>query len=160
MISNPPQFRVSDKCCKGAKKETSQDYEKQNNFDLKCMGLRYAEGGIRSSAYHNCYEFDNKEKIQKFRPIWHFSDEDKREYEKLYDITHSKCYTEYGFKRTGCVGCPFNSKFEDDLKIMKEKEPLLYEAVNNIFKDSYAYTRAYRRYKKEKQRKGQMSMFD
>lgn len=149
MIANPPTFRISDKCCMGAKKETSHNYEKQHDFDLKCVGLRQAEGGIRSSAYKNCYEFDSAKKIQSFRPIWHFSDSDKQEYEKLYNITHSKCYTEYGFKRTGCAGCPFNSKFEEDLKIIKEREPLLYQAVNNIFGASYEYTRKYRKFKKE-----------
>lgn len=163
MIENPPTFNISDKCCLGAKKNTSHDYEKQYDFDLKCVGLRKAEGGIRSSAYKNCYEFDSAKKMQSFRPIWHFSDNDKKTYEKLYNIEHSKCYTEYGFKRTGCCGCPFNSKFEDDLKIIKDREPQLYIAVNNIFKDSYQYTRNYRLFKTKMERgkrqaKGQISI--
>lgn len=151
MIANPPTFNISDKCCLGAKKNTSHDYEKENSFDLKCVGLRQAEGGIRSSAYKNCYDFDSAKKIQDFRPIWWFTDEDRKTYEKMYGIVHSKCYTEYGFKRTGCCGCCFNSRFEEVLFKIKEVEPQLYQAVNNIFKDSYAYTRAYRKFKRQKE---------
>ena len=51
-------------------------------------------------------------------------------------------------KRTGCVGCPFNSRFEDDLAIVREHEPALYKAAINIFGKSYEYTRKYREFKK------------
>lgn len=165
IIENPPDFKISDKCCLGAKKQPSHNYEKQNNFDLKCLGIRKAEGGIRSSAYKSCYEFDGAKGTQDFRPIWHFTDDDKKLYEKLYGIIHSKCYTEYGYKRTGCCMCPFNSKFEDDAKIIKDKEPLLYKACCNIFRNTYAYTRAYRKFKQDMINKcdtinGQISIYE
>lgn len=51
--------------------------------------------------------------------------------------------------RTGCAGCPFASKFEDELKIIKEYEPKLYNAVNKFFGPSYEYTRRYREFKEE-----------
>ena len=36
--------------------------------------------------------------------------------------------------------------FEDELEAMRQYEPQLYLAVNNVFADSYAYTRSYRNF--------------
>ena len=49
-------------------------------------------------------------------------------------------------KRTGCAGCPFGRNFDDELEVMKKYEPNLYKAVNNVFGDSYEYTRQYREF--------------
>ncbi len=148
MVANPPTFIISDQCCYGAKKSTSHLYEKYNLIDLRCVGLRRAEGGARQLAIKGCFS-EKKDKTSIYRPIFWFTDKDKKEYEEFYNIVHSKCYTEYGFKRTGCCGCPFNSKFEEELEIIKEHEPMLNLAVNNIFGKSYEYTLAYRKFKKE-----------
>ena len=51
----PPNFPISNKCCNGAKKRPSHEYEKAHNFDLKCVGLRKAEGGVRSLKIKSCY---------------------------------------------------------------------------------------------------------
>lgn len=45
MLENPPTFKISSLCCFGAKKSTSHAYEKNNVIDLKCIGVRQAEGG-------------------------------------------------------------------------------------------------------------------
>lgn len=39
--------------------------------------------------------------------------------------------------RTGCVGCPFNSKAATELLLIKQYEPKLYKACINVFGDSY-----------------------
>ena len=74
------------------------------------------------------------------------------------------CYTEYGLKRTGCCGCPFGRDFEFELEVLEQYEPNLYKAVCNVFKDSYEYTRKYREFCKEMDRKKkgyyQMSILD
>lgn len=49
-------------------------------------------------------------------------------------------------KRTGCAGCPFGRDFENELTVIQTYEPRLSIAVNNIFKDSYEYTRAYKKF--------------
>ena len=157
LIENPPTFRISDRCCWGAKKHPSKQYEREQHIDLKCLGLRKYEGGLRATSIHSCftdntsYGVKSPKAYDDYRPIYWFTDGDKREYETFYNVEHSKCYTVYGFKRTGCAGCPFNSKFDDDLLKIKTYEPKLYKAVNNIFGDSYEYTRAYRRFKQMKE---------
>lgn len=163
IIENPPTFKISDGCCKGAKKQPSHDYVKENKIDLKLLGLRKAEGGVRATNTKGCYT-ENSTKEDVYRPIWWFSDKDKNEYKNYYNIKHSDCYEIWGFKRTGCCCCPFGSNFEEELETVKKYEPNLYLACQNIFGKSYEYTRKYREFKKIKiaearQLKGQMAMF-
>lgn len=166
MMLNPPKFKISPKCCKFAKKGPVHDFIKDNDFDLNCYGVRKAEGGTRSTAYKNCFT-NNEENndIDEYRPIFWYKNKTKKIYEDHFDIKHSKCYTEYGLTRTGCAGCPYNQDFEEELKIIQTYEPKLFNAVNNIFKDSYGYTKAYRAFVKEtfktnKEIDGQTDLFE
>ncbi len=145
MIANPPTFRISNKCCKGAKKDNAKKYLKENNADLNVVGIRRAEGGTRAAAYKTC--FDIGELWDNYRPIFWFSDNDKLCYENLFEITHSACYEVYGLKRTGCAGCPFGKDFETELEIIQKYEPKLYNAVIKIFGESYEYTRNFYRFR-------------
>lgn len=112
---------------------------------LDIFGVRKAEGGARV-RYGNC--FDESDKYDNYRPLFWYKDSDKEDYEKAYGIVHSKCYTEYGLKRTGCCGCPYGRDFENELDVIEKYEPKLYKAVTNIFKDSYEYTRKYVEFRK------------
>ena len=147
IMQNPPDFPISDECCTYAKKLPSRRYEKAGGYDLKCMGVRKEEGGLRGTAYKTCYtEGDG---MDHFRPVWWLRNCDKQEYCEYYGIIHSRCYTEYGMQRTGCVGCPFAMDFEDNLERMKKFEPHLYTAAVNIFGKSYEYTRQYKKFRDE-----------
>lgn len=125
---------------------------------LYWVGKRNADG-----AYNGCYYPESKEPF--YMPLFWMSDADKREYEKAFEVGHSACYTGYGMKRTGCAGCPFNSKFLRDIETLERYEPKLAKAVKNIFGKSYEYTLQYREFKsfmkaKKKQCEGQMTLFD
>lgn len=148
IMLNPPEFKISSKCCAFAKKNVAHEIVKHGNYDLNIIGIRKEEGGIRSFRYKNCYD-EIEGACDTYRPLFWYTDNDKAEYEQHFDIVHSDCYRAYGLKRTGCVGCPFGSGFENELEIVKTYEPKLYVAINNIFKESYAYTRAYREFKKK-----------
>lgn len=152
MIENPPDFKISNKCCKYSKKDPVKKFMKENDFDLNCYGVRKSEGGVRASAYKNCFSHNiANDKIDEYRPIFWYKDETKRIYEDFFEITHSNCYVEYGLKRTGCAGCPYGKGFEVELNILNTYEPNLYKAANNIFGQSYDYTRKYREFAKNKQ---------
>lgn len=152
MMTNPPDFNISDKCCKYAKKDVAKRQIKEGGYDLECTGVRKNEGGVRALSYKTCFSWSQSKKIDSFRPVWWFRDSDKEEYCHHYDITHSRCYTQYGLKRTGCVGCPFNPKFQEDLPIIQQYEPALYKAALNIFGKSYEYTKLYMEYKEQRKR--------
>lgn len=171
MILNPPKFKISPKCCKYAKKDPVHDFikqesKKEKHFDLNCYGVRKAEGGARSTAYKNCFTDNSKnEGIDEYRPIFWYKNNTKRIYEEHFKVKHSKCYSKYGLKRTGCCGCPFSKDFEEELKVMYKYEPKLFKAVTNIFKDSYEYTRKYKEFVNENFKdkdilEGQVSMFN
>jgi 3'-phosphoadenosine 5'-phosphosulfate sulfotransferase (PAPS reductase)/FAD synthetase len=147
MIANPPTFKISAKCCDGAKKKPAKTMCKLDNFGLQCVGIRKLENGIRSQQYKTC--FTPSDELDNYRPIFWFSDEDKEIYEKCFDVTHSDCYKVWGMTGTGCAGCPFGSGFEEELKMIEKYEPKLYKAVNKIFRDSYEYTRKYREFKEK-----------
>ena len=145
MVENPPTFQISPKCCDLAKKNTMHSIE--NNYDLIVIGVRKSEGGTRA-GHNTCVTFG---KTDIYRPIFWFVQSDKEEYERFANIEHSKCYTEYGLRRTGCAGCPFGRNFEYELEVLRKYEPGLYKAACNIFKDSYEYTRKYREFVKQKE---------
>lgn len=149
IIENPPTFRISNKCCKYAKKMVAEKAKREGDYDLNIHGVRKAEGGARASAYKNCFTSSETE-CDEYRPIFWYQNRDKELYEEVYDIEHSKCYTEYGMKRTGCAGCPFARDYEQELEIMKKYEPKLYIAAEHVFRDSYEYMRQYAAFAKEK----------
>lgn len=148
IMNTPPDgFKISDRCCDGAKKNTAHMIDKKYNFDLKIIGIRRQEGGARSTIYKSCFTQAQDGSVSEYRPLFFWTDEDKQQYKEHYGLRYSDCYEVYGLKRTGCAGCPFSSRFEEELEVIKKYEPKLYVAVNNIFGKSYDYTRKYREYK-------------
>ena len=151
IVENPPDFAISSKCCDYAKKMPSTVWCEEHNISLLCLGVRKSEGGIRSTAYKSCFSnaWETNKNHDEWRPLFWLKNEDKQQYKEFNEIQYSDCYEVYGLKRTGCFGCPFGSAFEEELKIIEQREPNLFLAANNIFGKSYEYMRKYRKYKEE-----------
>ena len=149
IINNPPDFPISCKCCTYGKKQPSKQFCKEHNIELLCLGIRRSENGIRSKAYKSCFSksYENGKGHDEWMPIFWLNDEQKDKYRSHNCVIYSDCYLVYGLKRTGCFGCPFGSRFEDELTVIKQHEPKLYQAALKIFGKSYEYTRAYRKFK-------------
>lgn len=152
MVANPPTFKISNKCCKYAKKDVMHKCISESNYDLDIYGVRKAEGGSRATAYKSCFD-ETDAGCDNYRPLFWYKDSDKIDYEGAYFVEHSNCYTEYGLKRTGCAGCPFGRDFEYELEVIRKYESKLFKAVNNIFGESYEYTRRYREFCKQMKEK-------
>lgn len=148
MVANPPDFPISNKCCDKAKKDATDKFMQSGEYDLCCIGIRRYEGGIRA-AHKTCFT-EEKNGADNFRPIYWFRDSDREQYCKHYGVAHSRCYTEYGLIRTGCFGCPFGKRFEDELQKIQGFEPKLLRAANAIFERSYEYTRQYMKFREQK----------
>ena len=149
LIENPPTFKISSKCCQYAKKDVMYRLLKDGDYDLSIVGVRRAEGGVRATAYKTCFDDNNDNGCDNYRPLFWYKNDDRDKYIEAYAIEPSKCYTEYGLKRTGCAGCPFGRNFEFELQVIWQYEPQLFKAVNNIFRESYEYTRCYREFCKQ-----------
>lgn len=113
-------------------------FEKMVNADLVITGERRAEGGQRATAHTSCFESNTYHGYDKFMPLFFWDDDTKYFYKQRENIHYSDCYEVWGMKRTGCVGCPFNSKVGKDLEIAKKYEPKLYKACFGVFGVSYA----------------------
>lgn len=145
LIKNPPSFSISNLCCKYAKKLVRNRIISDYDCDLMISGIRHAEGGVRARAFKNCYiQGENT-----YRPIFWFKNDTKDYYREIFNITYSDCYTIWGFTRTGCVGCPYDRECINHNKIIEKYEPNMYKAVNNVFKESYEYTKQYRQFVRE-----------
>lgn len=148
IVENNPHFKISNKCCKYAKKDILHEVIYTNECDLNIFGIRRAEGGTRASAYKSCFD-EKLDGCDEYRPIFWYKNDTKEKYNTHFGICNSKCYTEYGLQRTGCSGCPFGRDFEYELQVIEKYEPKLFNAVNNIFGESYEYTRQYKEFSKE-----------
>lgn len=146
LMTYPPTFKISAKCCMYAKKKTAKEYNENADIDLNCMGIRRSEGGRRRSL-STCYTV-NDDKYDDFRPILWYLDTDREYYKNHFSLNFSDCYEVWGMTRTGCCGCPFDRKITTDLELIKRYEPKLYKACINIFGESYEYTRKFKEFQK------------
>ena len=79
-------------------------------------------------------------------PIFWWTDKDKQLFDEVLGIKHSECYGTYGMKRTGCPGCPFGQRYEDEINSIAEFEPQLNIVVDRMFGETYDFTRKYKAY--------------
>ena len=148
MILYPPHFMISDRCCDFAKKDVAKQYIEAHDIDCVITGIRRSEGGARSIAYKTCFDAV-ADGCDRYRPIFWYTNADEKFYIDLFGVVNSDCYTLWGMNRTGCVGCPYNKNLSTELALIEEHEPQMLTAVNNVFKDSYEYTRMYRAFCEE-----------
>lgn len=167
MVENPPDFKISSKCCDYAKKGPVKKFMETGDFDLNCTGVRRAEGGARATAYSSCYTPVNFGADQ-YRPLFWMNDEDKAVYDQHYGIEHSDCYKVWGMKRTGCAGCPFGKEWEQEVALAEKYEPKFHKAMLKVFGASYDYTRRFLEFRERKKQEAaergltekQLSLFD
>ena len=130
---------VSAACCDYSKKKPIHTYIHTYSIDLNVTRERQAEGGQRAIAHQSCFEEKNNG-VDKYMPLWWWSNETKQTFKETEGIRYSDCYEVYGMKRTGCCGCPFNLNIADDLQAMFEYEPRLFKACMNVFGQAYELT--------------------
>lgn len=139
MFNAPLPFKISDKCCYKMKKEPFAKWEKENHRPIGLTGMRRAEEGLRGKI--NCLVFQ-KGGLHRFHPLAPCSDAFVNEFIKKFDIKLCRLYyPPYSFKRTGCVGCPFNIKLQEELNILEALLPSEYKKANFIWQKVYDFYR-------------------
>ena len=159
VTENPPEFRISADCCKYAKKETKRELLKTGEWDVELVGIRQAEGGVRS-LHGRCFIAGGAYRgVDAYYPLFWLTDAAKQKYVRRFGIRHSDCYETWGFTRTGCVGCPFNRNVFSDIETVDAFEPNMAKAARTVFEDAYEYTRRYREFKRDMEQNGQLRIF-
>lgn len=131
------QLKISDKCCTKLKKEPFSKWQEENNKPYKMTGERLLEGGLRAS-HKGCLVIDKNSKLKKFKPLNPTTNEWIEWFINEYQIELCKLYDEpYNFKRTGCLGCPFNIKLQDTLDTLEKTLPLEKKKAEAIWKEVY-----------------------
>jgi 3'-phosphoadenosine 5'-phosphosulfate sulfotransferase (PAPS reductase)/FAD synthetase len=133
-------FKISDRCCYEFKKDTilgwlriGYKYEKYKSITI--TGMKSEEGGQRANM--NCTVFNDGELV-KFHPLAPLTDKWEEWFIKKYNIQLCELYyPPYNFKRTGCVGCPFNIKIKEELETLKRLLPSEYKRANLYFGKVY-----------------------
>lgn len=130
------KLKCSDECCIRLKKKPVEKYAINNNLSITLTGMRKDEGGQRASI--NCIVLDKDDSLKKFHPLLVVSDEWENEFIKQNNIKLCKLYyPPYNFARTGCKGCPFSLKLEEQLEVMARLLPNERKQCELIWKPVY-----------------------
>ena len=140
MFNKPLPFKISEKCCYKFKKEPFALYEKESGRNIGLTGMRRAEKGLREQL--KCLVFDG-DKLHRFHPLAPMDDDFIESYIKHFQIRMCVLYyAPYGFKRTGCVGCPYSRDLQKDLDTLEKLLP------NERAKAEYIWQPVYAEYRK------------
>ena len=129
-------LKLSDKCCYRLKKEVAAKWEKESKRPICITGMRMAEGGYRNYQ-SNCAVFEGKD-LKKFHPLKPCSDDFVETFLKELRYPICDLYKEpFNFKRTGCLGCPFNINLKAELTKLLEYSPKQAKTAYTIWKPVY-----------------------
>ena len=135
-FNNSFNLKLSDKCCYKLKKEPISVWQKNNNKTITITGMRKDEGGNRTNL--SCIISDKNQNTLKFHPLSVVSDEWCNWFIKEHNINLCKLYyPPYNFNRTGCKGCPFSLKLQQQLDTMEIYLPQEKEQCERIWKPVY-----------------------
>lgn len=143
MLHEDFPIKASNECCDWMKKKPFEKYAKDNGMLGAMQGIRESEGGARASSINTRLRTGGKlctwlkNGIIQKAPIIDWTDDDVEEFIKQYNVPLSDAYTKYGFKRTGCMACPYAREVDKDLEYLFYHEPNRYKASMHWLKDVY-----------------------
>lgn len=138
----------SDKCCEYFKHGLLSVWESENGIKNTFTGMRQQEGGNRSNLA--CVTSGKNGKH--FNILAPVTEEWEEWFIKTYHIELCELYyPPYNFKRTGCLGCPFNMNLGYELDNLKQIDEKTYKQANLLWQETYdEYRRINYRLKNEK----------
>ena len=153
-FSDKNTLKISDKCCRRMKKEPFNVWMKANSKTITITGMMASEGGQRARI-QACIITDKSGRLKKFHPLLKVSEEWEAWYIQERGIKLCKLYYQpYSFKRTGCKGCPYALRLQEQLEVMYTLMLEEYRQCELIWKPVYdEYRRIGYRLKKNIQTK-------
>lgn len=149
IMENPPDFKISDKCCKEVMKKPIHKYATKNKYDILLTDSINVSGSIknkRSSKFIKA-NFINRNYDQ-YMPLYDFSETDIMVYKKFYNLKFSDTYEKYHNTGGVCIGCPYGglNGINRDMRMAKNYAYANYIRASKIFGSTYEYTKAYTEY--------------
>lgn len=128
-------LKVSDRCCYILKKQPFHKYEKESGRHIAITGIRRAEKGNRNNVA--CTVFENGG-IKKFHPLAPCDDDFIGWFVLTHKLEINPLYRPpFNFKRTGCVGCPYNMELGKQLSLLARVQPSEVKRCFNLFGEVY-----------------------
>lgn len=129
------RLKISDMCCVKLKEEPLHEWQKEHNKSYSIVAIMPDEGGRRFNA--QCLAFRGN-KLKAFQPLVVVTKEWEEWFIEKYNINICDIYKEpYNFLRTGCKGCPFAIKLQEELDILKKYFPNERKQCEAIWKPVY-----------------------
>lgn len=129
------KLKVSDKCCVNLKEKPLESWGRENKKPYSILGIMRTEGGRRERA--TCLSFKGK-KLLVFQPMVSLTEEWEEWFIKEFNIKICDIYKPpYNFTRTGCKGCPFALKLQNELDILEKFFPAERKQCEAIWKPVY-----------------------
>lgn len=129
------KLKISDACCIKLKEEPLEKYKRESGKMFGITGVIRAEGGRRERSSCLAY-YGNKLKF--FQPLVPVTKEWEDWFIDEYNIEICGIYKEpYNMTRTGCKGCPFNIKVQEELDMLEKFFPNERRQCESIWKPVY-----------------------
>ena len=134
-FNNEFKMRISDNCCIRMKEEPLTNWQKEHGKPYAIVGLMREEGGRRDSA--TCLSFRG-EKLKAFQPMVSITKEWEEWFIKEFEVQICDIYKPpFNFTRTGCKGCPFALKLQNELDTLEKFFPSERKQCEAIWKPVY-----------------------
>ena len=115
------KLKVDYKCCVNLKEKPLHDWQKKNKRQIAIVGIMKDEGGSRAKG--KCLAFRGK-KISAFQPLIPVTKAWENWFIDTYMVEICEIYKPpYNFERTGCKGCPFALKLQNELDTLEKFFP-------------------------------------
>ena len=129
------ELKISDKCCVNLKEKPLGLWGKENGKPYTILGVMRSEGGRRERS--TCLSFKGG-KLMAFQPMVSLTEEWEEWFIKEFDIQICDIYKPpYNFTRTGCKGCPFALKLQNELDMLEKFFPAERKQCEIIWKPVY-----------------------
>ena len=129
------KLKISDKCCVNIKEKPLEAWGRENKKPYTILGIMRSEGGRRERS--TCLSFKGK-KLRAFQPMVSLTEEWEEWFIKTFDIEICDIYKPpYNFTRTGCKGCPFALKLQNELDTLEKFFPAERKQCEAIWKPVY-----------------------
>lgn len=129
------KLKISDKCCVNLKEKPLDKWAQEHGKLYAIIGVMRSEGGRRERA--SCLSFRGG-KLKAFQPMAPLTEEWEEWFIKKFNIKICDIYKPpYNFTRTGCKGCPFALKLQNELDTLEKFFPVERKQCEAIWKPVY-----------------------